>query len=724
MSQPFGGLRIFFYLCTLFPRARRFINEHAHARKKPKAHNLNTEKHIFTKRRFFFIAVFLIITSLLPARAVNTAYYSTLNNKSGTTLVSAITAISHGKYSGVQYGSGSCSPCVWSAYETTDVYPSTSPYAGMIWEIYAGCTSFEPRTNQGSSCGTVCGTTSGCGYNREHSLPKSWFGISSSDLTTSYRGPGVDIHHIYPTDVNVNTKRSNNPYGEVASPEYTSPNGSKKGTCTWPSGFTGTVFEPADEYKGDLARAYMYMVVTWNAYNTSTYSFTQDAAGYGAVTFNDSITSAGNYGLTAYGLALLMKWHRQDPVSQKEIDRNNAAEAVQGNRNPFVDYPCLAEYLWGNKKDQTFKISEVLGSFEDGFIAGSSDGCSCSPQVTITFMPNGGTGTMPNQSVPVSTSTALNTNTYTREGYDFAGWAESTNGNVVYEDGDIINTDADKTLYAQWTPKPTLTITFMNGAAVFATQSGYSGQVISIDTPAACEGYTFVGWSTHEYGATNTTTPVIDFDGTVPATATTYHAVFSRNEGDGTYVLTNNYKRITTLNELTDGNYIVAGYYNSGYYAMKNAIQSNYYIATATVSPDANNVISNPDNSLVWAVTMNGTTATFYNEAAAKYLYTYISGNYRNIGLTDTNSDTGFTMSVSDGAWTLQGNATSYYVQYDGSYNDYTIKKATGTNPIYLYKQQSELTGTTYYTTSTTCQCTVTAESSNEAQGTTGVQSL
>ena len=89
--------------------------------------------------------------------------------------------------------------------------------------------------------------------------------------------------------------------------------------------------------------------------------------------FSGSLST--NYGLSAYSVALLMKWHRQDPVSQKEIDRNNGIQATQGNRNPFIDYPCLAEYLWGNKAGEIFSTASCCGSFEANFSVGS-DGCT------------------------------------------------------------------------------------------------------------------------------------------------------------------------------------------------------------------------------------------------------------------------------------------------------------------------------------------------------------
>ena len=691
----------------------------AHARKRPKAHNLNTEKHIFTKRRFFFIAVFLLLCSALPSWAVTAAYYSSIDNKSGSALVSALTTVARTNYSGVSYGSGTCTNCVWGAFGTTDVYPSNPSHPdyvsgreGKIWEIYAGCV-YTFQTDQGSSCSTVCGTSSGCGYNREHSLPKSWFGGGTSV------GPGTDIFHIYPTDVNVNTKRGNNPFGVVSSPTYTSPNGSKIGPCSWPSGYTGTVFEPADYLKGDLARGYFYMLIAWNAYNSSTYSFTQDTDGEGAVIFNNTITSAGNYGLTSFGLQLLLKWHREDPVSQKEIDRNNAVQAIQGNRNPFIDYPCLVEYIWGNKKDTKVTLSSLLGSFESGFTQGSSDGCSCGPQVTITFNANGGTGTMDPQSVPSGVSTPLNTCTFTREGYTFSGWAKTANGTKIYDDGDNVNIDANLTLYAKWTALPSYTVTFLNGTATHATRTGYTGQSITVSEPSACEGYTFVGWSTHEYGAANTTTPVIDFDGTIPSAATTYHAVFSRTEGDATTILTNNYKKITTLSELTNGNYIIAGFYNNGYYALSTTWKDTYYLAPTTVTPNAD-VITTTDGTIIWQITVSNNQATLHN-ATAGYLYIEKSGTYYNIKLGNNTTDNKFTYSVSAGNWlftsvTYSTRVLEYYTSRT-RWAYYTAADA----PVYLYKQQEETTGTTYYTTSTVCQCTVTVVSANSAQGTVSI---
>ena len=267
---------------------------------------------------------------------------------------------------------------LWTAYQTTDVYPSDSTgKAGKIWDMYSDCLFTPTGKGTGKQCGTYSGVCD-C-FNREHSLPKSWF----SEKTPAY----YDLGHIVPTDGKVNGMRSNNVFGECASGYATWGTGklgkakavttmNVKGSSTITTTFTGTAFEPADKYKGDFARMYMYMVIRYKPGNKNSVNLA--AAGEGRTMFNSTDT---NYGLTDYSIALLMKWHRQDPVSQKEIDRNNGMETTQGNRNPFIDYPCLAEYLWGNKAGQAVTLSELVGTFTGSWTSG--DGCPCvGPTIT------------------------------------------------------------------------------------------------------------------------------------------------------------------------------------------------------------------------------------------------------------------------------------------------------------------------------------------------------
>ena len=92
---------------------------------------------------------------------------------------------------------------------------------------------------------------------------------------------------------------------------------------------SGNVFEPKPQYKGDWARGIMGTIVKWQQSNLTT----------GNNFFSGTYTASGYFGLTKKAVVLLMKWHREDPVSQKEIDRNNGIQQTQGNRNPFIDYP-------------------------------------------------------------------------------------------------------------------------------------------------------------------------------------------------------------------------------------------------------------------------------------------------------------------------------------------------------------------------------------------------
>ena len=175
-----------------------------------------------------------------------------------------------------------------------------------------------------------------------------------------------DLFHVYPTDARVNNFRSNYPYGETSSRSYIDGNSKALGYLGSSnfSGYTGQVFEPVDQYKGDFARTYFYMVARYLDKNFN-------KSENGKVVFTYSGNTAG---LTTYAINLFLKWHRQDPVSQKEIDRNNAVYQHQKNRNPFIDYPYLAEYIWGEKKNETMLLSDLMSSADSDFIPGESDG--------------------------------------------------------------------------------------------------------------------------------------------------------------------------------------------------------------------------------------------------------------------------------------------------------------------------------------------------------------
>lgn len=231
-----------------------------------------------------------------------------------------------------------------------DYYEQTDFYADTLWDMYSTCRFVMDDGNKEQQA--VCDA-----WNKEHLVCQSWFSGS---------GMKSDLFNVYPTDARINGMRSNYPYGEVNGAYGTGiskNNGhalGKVGSNTF-SGYSGTVFEPHDDYKGDFARSFMYMAA---CYRSGSLNAANGSAMYTAAPTN----------LTTYAQNLLMKWHRQDPVSQKEIDRNQAVYTVQGNRNPFIDYPYLAEFIWGTHAGETLDMSQLMPSTDPDFVPGASSG--------------------------------------------------------------------------------------------------------------------------------------------------------------------------------------------------------------------------------------------------------------------------------------------------------------------------------------------------------------
>lgn len=261
----------------------------------------------------------VVLTCLFPFfvfAEIPAGYYDDAVGKSGEDLQKSLSTILNDA-TDVGYNG------LWNLYKTTDRRSD-----GKVWDMYSDVTNYTFGTDQ---CGTY-GVEGDC-YNREHSVPKSWFNKQSPMVS--------DIWHVYPTDGKINGMRSNNPFGEVGSGASSSKNGfSQWGKCVTP-GYSGTVFEPNDEYKGDFARTYFYFATRYKGVATS---------GYGAEVFS----SAYPY-ITKWQLDMLLRWHEQDPVSQKELDRNEAVyESRQGNRNPFIDYPELVDLIFGDSRNIPF----------------------------------------------------------------------------------------------------------------------------------------------------------------------------------------------------------------------------------------------------------------------------------------------------------------------------------------------------------------------------------
>lgn len=255
------------------------------------------------------LLILMILVSTLNSFGTNpNGYYNAINGKKAQILKTALSGLllNHTVH---EYNS------LWEFFKSTDVRPD-----GTIWDMY----SSTRRTNT-------------WGMNREHSFPKSWWG---GDVNMAY----TDINHLYPSDGDANMAKSNYPLGMVGNTIFN--NGvTKVGNNTFPGYSTSAmVFEPADEYKGDFARTYFYIVTCYQDYNWR-YTYMVDQNVYPT--------------LKSWAKDLLLSWHRKDPVSIKEINRNEAVFKIQNNRNPFIDYPQLAEYIWGDSTNYNFALDTV-----------------------------------------------------------------------------------------------------------------------------------------------------------------------------------------------------------------------------------------------------------------------------------------------------------------------------------------------------------------------------
>ncbi len=250
------------------------------------------------------------ITGSLWAQ-IPAGYYSSSTALNGSALQQALHDIID-NHSQLSY-----TPGLWDAVKLTDARGD-----GTVWDMYSdnpeGMNPYN-YTFVTDQCGNY-DSEADC-YNREHSFPKSWFNDASPMYT--------DLNHIFPTDGYVNNRRGNYAFGETGSPSWTSQNGSKVGPSSV-TGFSGTVFEPIDEYKGDFARAHLYMAVRY---------YQEDSSWPGS-----DMTDGAQP--KEWALDMLLQWHDNDPVSQKEIDRNDEVYGLQGNRNPFIDDPSFAEKIW------------------------------------------------------------------------------------------------------------------------------------------------------------------------------------------------------------------------------------------------------------------------------------------------------------------------------------------------------------------------------------------
>jgi endonuclease I len=264
-------------------------------------------------KKYFFVVYSILFFANTNAQIPNN-YYNTCIGSSGNALRSKLKTIISYNHFPVGYAG------LWNVFYTSDVKPN-----GKLWDIYSYKFSgpqpyeFTMGTNQ---CGTY--NNEGDCYNREHTWPQSNF-LEAEPMRS-------DLHQVFPTDGTVNGMHSDDPYGKVISATKTSLQGCKSGISNNYPGYSGKTFEPIDSFKGDIARAYFYMTTRYYG----------EDAGW----LNWPMANGAN--LTADAINVLLDWHRLDPVSKKEIDRNEVIYTKQGNRNPFIDSASFVECIWGN----------------------------------------------------------------------------------------------------------------------------------------------------------------------------------------------------------------------------------------------------------------------------------------------------------------------------------------------------------------------------------------
>lgn len=427
-------------------------------------HYINILITIEMKRNLHYLLMLTaaLVMALQAMAAAPSTYYNNALGKSDQSLMSSLHNIVNGHYM-VYYQN------LWDKFKTTDCNGTT------IIDRY----SASQYTYKDDQCGSY--SSVGDCYNREHSVPNSWWG---ADQDTMYS----DLFHIYPVDGWVNGQRGNHPLGDCAGG---TPTGTGKlGTCTH-SGYTGTVFEVADEYKGDFARTYFYMVVR---YMDRVGSWTQSG---GNVVF----TNSSYKHLTPWAISQLLEWHRNDPVSSLESARNEAVYGIQHNRNPFIDHPELAEYLWGNMTGAAWSGSAsstpVISSPANGSTinvgTNSGDGVSRTITVKGVYLTKAVTVAVTGTGFTVtpSTLTAAAVNAGTTVTVTYSGTATNATGRMTISSSEVNNST-------------TLTATYNTGGG------GGEGATTVVETWEGCTSYgnynnTFIqghafAWNTSDVG--------------------------------------------------------------------------------------------------------------------------------------------------------------------------------------------------------------------------------
>jgi endonuclease I len=414
-----------------------------------------------------FVFSFILITAFAQAPA---GYYDAANGKTGYTLKTALKTIITSGHADQGYGA------LYTGYVAGD----TDPEDGFVWDMYSenptGADPYNYSHGQ-AQCGQYY--NEGDCYNREHLMPQSVFSEASPMKN--------DFFQVVPTDGKVNGMRGNEPFGEVSNPSWTSLNGSKLGPNTT-AGYTGTVFEPIDEFKGDIARSLFYFVTRYEdkivSWNHEMLGDTKDKA------FSD------------WFLAVLLDWHKNDPVSSKEITRNNAGYNFQGNRNPYIDHPEWVSCVWESQcSGLQFTSTPTLSAAQD---QAYTYNVTFSGNGTLTLTKESGAAWLSLSNVTGSTAVLSGTPTSSDLGNNAFSLKLSDGTNSIYQNFTINVTDGNSLAFTS-TPKTTAKEGTVYSYTI--TAIGNDGKTLSITAPTKPAWLNFASQKSSSASETLTGTP-------------------------------------------------------------------------------------------------------------------------------------------------------------------------------------------------------------------------
>ena len=660
------------------------------------------------KLNLFFSLLF--VAAALCAQPSAT-YYSSANGQSGDALRTALMNIIDG-HTVVSYDN------LKELYKYSDTKENDADTRNMLIDIYSECT-YTPGS-------AYCGSGSCGGYNREHSVPKSWFNKESPMYS--------DAFHLYPTSCYVNSYRGNYALGECSGGEKCTSNGmtealGRRGSCTYP-GYSAVVYEPDDKYKGDLARTYFYMATRY-ADKCSSWS--------------GGMFGSDNNGFQTWAINMLLEWHRADPVSEKEKIRNeaifgntkyNTGAYSQKNRNPFIDYPCLAEYIWGNKKGEPVDFSTLVSSYDAAF-ADTENQCGCQSSTNpIITSPK---GSVAFGAVAVNTNT---TQTITVQGRNLTNnvtlTLSGTNADLFSLSDATVSVDdalAGKTITITYQPTSegnhtaTLTLSSTDAASVEVTLTGSGASTYTITynagngtcsikqstelsvgagvelptaAPAAsCTDWTFAGWSTTAVTETQTAPELLQAGDMYHPTANgVLYAVYKMTESAETVGSSN-----TKVTSLADGDRVVIYYPADGLALTATASGTKLTGVASTV--ENGSITALGDGAVLLTVEMSGDNFRLKN--GDTYLICPATGSGLSFAAETDYADWTFE-TANDIQYVKNVNARyndtneQYLEYYNGCFTTYRI----GTTDAYKFEFYKFENVT--YATSPSCQTTCTLD--------------